>query len=76
MVMTRFGDDINLLAYDELFESLDAVGSENVIELLRQKLKDVSTIIVISHNEDLKPLFDKTIMVTKEQGISTLKVIN
>ena len=76
MVMTRFGDDINLLAYDELFESLDAVGSENVIELLRQKLKDVSTIIIISHNEDLKPLFDKTIMVTKEQGISTLKVIN
>ena len=76
MVISRFGNDINLLAYDELFESLDAVGSENVVELLRQKLVDVSTIIVISHNEDLKPLFDKTILVTKEQGISTLKVIN
>lgn len=76
MVMTRFGNDINLLAYDELFESLDAVGSENVVELLRQKLADVSTIIVISHNEDLKPLFDKTILVTKEKGISTLKVIS
>lgn len=75
MVLQRYGDDINLLAYDELFESLDATGAENVIELLKERTNKVGTIIVVSHNEDLKPLFDKTITVIKKEGVSTLEGI-
>ena len=75
MVLQRYGDDINLLAYDELFESLDATGSENVVELLKERTNKVGTIIVVSHNEDLKPLFDKTITVIKKDGVSTLEGI-
>lgn len=73
MVMQRYGTDINVLAYDELFESLDAIGSENIVQLLHDRLDDVGTIIVISHNQDLKPLFDKIITVEKKDGISSLK---
>lgn len=56
----------NLLIYDELFESLDGVGSENVIDLLKSRLSDVSSIFVITHNDNLKPLFDSTMTVVKE----------
>lgn len=73
MVMQRYGTDINLLAYDELFESLDAIGSENVVELLKERADKVGTVIVVSHNQALKPLFDKVITMVKENGYSTLE---
>lgn len=73
MVIQRYGADVNLLAYDELFESLDATGSENVIELLKSRIEKVGTIIVVSHNEDLKPLFDNSLEVIKKDGVSTLE---
>lgn len=73
MVIQRYGADVNLLAYDELFESLDATGAENVVELLKSRIEKVGTIIVVSHNEDLKPLFDNSLEVIKKDGVSTLK---
>lgn len=73
MVIQRYGADVNLLAYDELFESLDATGAENVVELLKSRIEKVGTIIVVSHNEDLKPLFDNSLEVIKKDGVSTLE---
>lgn len=73
MVIQRYGADVNLLAYDELFESLDATGADNVVELLKSRIEKVGTIIVVSHNEDLKPLFDNSLEVIKKDGVSTLK---
>lgn len=72
MIMNKADLQINTLFYDELFEALDAVGSENVVELLRTRLQKVDSIFVITHNEDLRPLFDNVITVTKKEGISTI----
>lgn len=73
LIMTKADLEVNVLFYDELFESLDSVGSENVIELLQNKVKDIGTIFVVTHNESLKPLFDTTITMVKENGISRLE---
>lgn len=73
LVMTKAELATNLLIYDEVFESLDEVGCENVIALLQQRLNVAESIIVITHNENLKPLFNNKITVVKENGISTLQ---
>lgn len=63
----------NVLFYDELFESLDSVGSDNVVEVLSDRLDTVDSVFVITHNESLKPLFPNSIKVIKEKGISRLE---
>jgi DNA repair exonuclease SbcCD ATPase subunit len=73
LVMKQSNLAPNLLMYDEVFENLDEVGCENVIELLKKRLDVAGSIIVISHSEHLKPLFNNVITVVKENGLSTLK---
>ena len=59
---------------DEVFENLDEVANENVITLLEEKAKEVDSIFVITHNEQLKGLFSNKVTVVKEQdGISKLE---
>ena len=62
----------NIALYDECFDGLDIIGCENVITLLKDRLKTVGTIFVITHNENLKPLFEKSIKVVKENGVSKI----
>lgn len=65
--------EVNFALYDEVFDALDEVGSENVVTLLREREKTVGTIFVITHSEHLKPLFEKTITITKtKSGQSTI----
>lgn len=66
ILMSRSNTSSNLLIYDELFESLDAVGSESVVELLKTRLDTADTILVVTHNENLKPLFNTSIVAVKE----------
>lgn len=73
LVMKQSNLAPNLLMYDEVFENLDEVGCENVIELLKKRLDVAGSIIVISHSEHLKPLFNNVITVVKDDGLSTLK---
>ncbi|UPI13354.1 hypothetical protein [Bacillus phage SBSphiJ7] len=73
LVMGRGEPPTNFIVYDEVFDALDSVGSENVVTLLRQRVHTVGTIFVITHSEHLKPLFDKVITVTKNKsGVSTV----
>lgn len=65
--------ETNFALYDEVFDALDEVGSENVVTLLKERLKTVGTIYVITHSEHLKPLFEKSITVVKDKnGESTI----
>lgn len=73
LVMKRSDLQVNALFYDEVFDGLDSVGCENVVELLQERLGDVTSIFVITHNENLKPLFNNTITMIKEDGISRLE---
>ena len=62
----------NLAIYDECFEGLDEVGSENVIKLLRERLDRLETIFVITHNDHLKTLFEQVVTVQKIDGLSKI----
>lgn len=72
LVQSKSDLKTNIAIYDECFDGLDEVGSENVVELLRERQKDVGTIFVITHNDKLKPLFEEVMTVKKENGISKI----
>ena len=63
--------DINVRFYDEIFDGLDNMGSEKAINLLNDIAID-KEIYVISHKDDLKDLFGKSITIIKNNGISSI----
>lgn len=66
---------INLLVFDEVFDALDTTGIDAVIKLLKQLSKEIGTILVISHNSELKlnDAFDNIITVEKDSNTSYIK---
>lgn len=73
LIMDRDDISTNVALYDECFDGLDDVGSENVIKLLKERLDRVGTIFVISHDTTFKSLFENTLNVVKENGESRLE---
>lgn len=73
LVQSKANIAVNLALYDEVFDGLDAIGCENVIKILKERQKEVSSIFVITHSEDLKPLFEHVITIAKEKGVSYVK---
>lgn len=64
----------NILILDEVFSSsLDEVGKENLLSLLRYGLDDNQRIIVVDHtlSQSFKEKFDKNIEVKKLKGFSS-----
>lgn len=65
---------MNIAIYDECFDGLDEVGTENVVDIMREKQKDIGTVFVITHNDHLKDLFENVINITKgTDGISKVE---
>jgi DNA repair exonuclease SbcCD ATPase subunit/intein/homing endonuclease len=63
----------NFIIADEALEgSLDSTGKSNVLNLLRNKLKEISNIFVISHSEQIKDSFNNVINIEKENGVSRI----
>ena len=60
----------NLTVLDELFDNLDQTGIDDVVELLSKISKDDMTVLVISHNPDLKynDSFDNIININDNNG--------
>ena len=73
LIMSKDDISTNIALYDECFDGLDTIGCENVVKLLKDRLKTVSTIFVITHSESLKPLFENVITIVKEDGVSRLE---
>ena len=71
--MSKEDISTNIALYDEVFDGLDSIGCENVVKLLKDRTKKVSTIFVITHNTELKSLFEQRIKIIKEEGISKLE---
>lgn len=66
----------NCIVFDEIFDNLDSDGCKSIIELLSQKLNDVSSVYFISHHTDIDVPIDKTIEVIKDKsGVSTVAFI-
>jgi len=66
LIISRGQSAFNLAIYDECFDGLDAVGMEHVLELLNKEQADVSSIFVISHNDNLKSMFSNSLIVSKD----------
>ena len=72
LVQSKANIAVNLGLYDECFDGLDAIGCENVIRILKERQKNISSIFVITHSENLKPLFENVITVKKVLGNTAL----
>lgn len=73
LVAARSNKKLNIVFYDEVFDALDNVGCECVIELLQEVSKDKSSVFVITHNDNLKSYFNNSITVVKKNKFSSLK---
>lgn len=64
----------NILVLDEIFDNLDITGCQNIIKLINNKIKDVSSIFIISHHaSELELSADNTLVVEKgKDGISKI----
>lgn len=62
----------NILVLDEIFDNLDALATEKVLELINSKLDDVNSLFIISHHSsELQLEYDTEINIVKnENGIS------
>lgn len=72
LVSAREGDNINLLALDEVLDGLDDEGCERVVTLMTDLRKSKDTILVISHEPSMLDRFEKSLHVVKENGVSRL----
>lgn len=71
MLCTYLDFSCNCLAIDELFDNLDDIGCEKVLNLLSCKLNDVENIFIITHHSSIPIPFDSIIQVEKgENNIS------
>lgn len=63
----------NIIVVDELFDNLDSVGCEKILDFISNKLTDVESIYIVTHHADIPIPFDNILMVTKgEDGISRI----
>lgn len=64
----------NILVLDEVFDNLDFLGCQKVIDLITYKLNDLNSIFIITHHEnELEIAYDNKITVIKnEKGISSI----
>lgn len=63
---------INFTFIDEALDNLDSVGIQQVIHTLKEQTKQYTSIFVVSHNDELKSLFDKTLVLIYENGVTRL----
>lgn len=62
----------NILILDEIFDNLDGIGCNNVINLISKKLNDVESLFIISHHaSELQISYDCEMVIEKDSnGIS------
>jgi DNA repair exonuclease SbcCD ATPase subunit len=62
---------IEIAFYDEPFEHLDGEGVSGVVDMLEEVAKEIPTVLVVTHNSEMKSLFSRSIQVRKgEDGFS------
>lgn len=74
-VLHHLHSNINLLFVDEIDASLDFMGVDNVIALLKKKTKDENlTSFIVMHRENVENRFERELVVHKKQGFSQLEL--
>lgn len=63
----------NILVLDELFDAVDQIGCESILNLITTKLKDIESIFIITHHADIAIPCDNEITIVKNnKGISEI----
>ena len=65
----------NMIVIDEIFDNLDSIGCQQVLNLVSNRLNDVGSIYVVTHHSDSLAIpYDKEIVVVKSStGVSKLR---
>jgi DNA repair exonuclease SbcCD ATPase subunit len=71
MAASRSRVPVNVAFFDEVFDGLDNRGTDRAVQVLSQLKRESA--FVITHNEALKPFFNKRIRVVKKNGESRLE---
>lgn len=73
MLSNHLNFSSNILVLDEIFDNLDQIGCEKVIDMISD-MNDVKNIFIVTHRKDLSIPSDKEITVVKSNnGISEIK---
>lgn len=72
LVASREGGSIDLLMMDEVLDGLDPEGRQRVLQLLHELRAKRGSIFVISHDAEVAEIFEKSLIVVKEDGVSKL----
>jgi DNA repair protein SbcC/Rad50 len=75
MIAERAGQAFSLLILDEVFGSLDETRRQNVVELLRRLHDRFEQVILITHIESVRDLFDRVISVKYDEEKGTARVL-
>ena len=63
----------NILFLDEVLElSLDDSGKESVLNLLKEKARELGSVFIVSHDFQISDKLDSYIKIVKEEGISKM----
>jgi DNA repair exonuclease SbcCD ATPase subunit len=63
----------NIIALDEIFDALDSVSCDKVVNLISKGLSDIDSVFIITHHKELGIPADNIITVTKQaDGVSTV----
>lgn len=73
LVAAREGSNVDLIALDEVLDGLDREGRARVLQLLQDLRARRNSIFVVSHETDVSEVFEKTLVVVKENGIARLE---
>ena len=65
-LVRSFGrNTLGYCSYDEPFEDLDEEGISYVVEMLHEISREIGTVLVVTHNNELKAMFENIITVIK-----------
>ena len=76
MIAERAGQAFSLLILDEVFGSLDETRRQNVVELLRRLHDRFEQVILITHIESVRDLFDRVISVKYDEEKGVARVLS
>ena len=64
----------NIIVLDEIFDNLDAVGCQRVLNVIAKKLSDIDSIYIVTHHSDIDlPIDNEIVVIKNENGISEIK---
>jgi exonuclease SbcC len=76
LLARRAGAKLETLIIDEGFGSQDDGSRERLVKAIRLIQTDFSRVLVITHIADVREMFPVQIQVTKNNGISTFKLVS